>query len=213
MIKIAFLPVEWLLPYWSVQSNLSLKSYPGCSCCCLKELLRVKCWTWHCWFRCRHNVWRKTGFPKFWRRWERTNGIPGQIVQFQKALWCGNCLLLFWIKVIAPYLSRLSAFKGLKLKCAVSEFLHLWLQLAAPSTRACGFMRRARLKFFAILKEKLFVNLGRLNKLFWSDAFRVVVLPPLRKQQTGVIKAEISTLMGVLGEASYGNYSPQDTLL
>lgn len=81
----------------------------------------------------------------------RANMIPGQIVQFQEALWSGNCLLLFWVRLIVSYLSRLSVFKGLKLKCN-ELFLHLWLQLAAPSTCACGFMRRARLKFFPILK-------------------------------------------------------------
>lgn len=117
MRKITFLPVEWLLPYCSVQFSLSLRSYPGCYCC-LKELLRVRCCTWHCWLRCWHNAWRKAGFPKFWRRWERANGIPGQIVQFQEALWSGNCLLLFWVRLIVSYLSRLSAFKGLKLKCS-----------------------------------------------------------------------------------------------
>lgn len=182
MRKNAFLPVESLLPYWFVQFSLSRRSYQGCSYCCLKELLWVKCWTWHCWLRCWHNVWMKTGFPKFWRRWERANGISGQIVQFQEALWSGNCLLLFWKKVIFSYVSRLSAFKGLKLKCSV--FLHLWLQLVAPFTPACGFMRRARLKFFPILKEKLFVNPGKFNKPFWSDAFQVVVLPPLSKLES-----------------------------
>lgn len=48
----------------------------------------------------------------------RANMIPDQIVQFQEALWSGNCLLLFWVRLIVSYLSRLSAFKGLKLKCS-----------------------------------------------------------------------------------------------
>lgn len=118
MRRIAFFPVGWLLPYWSVQFSLSLRSYQGCFYCCLKELLRVKCCTRHCWLRCWRNVWRKAGFPKFWKRWERASGIPGQTVQFQEALWSGSCLLLFWIRIIVSYLSRLSAFKGLKLKCS-----------------------------------------------------------------------------------------------
>lgn len=42
-----------------------------------------------------------------------------------------------------------------KPKCfQVSVFLHLQLQLAAPSTCACGPLRRARLKSFSILEVK-----------------------------------------------------------
>lgn len=42
-----------------------------------------------------------------------------------------------------------------KPKCSqVSVFLHLWLQLAAPSTCAWGPVRRTRLKSFPILKAK-----------------------------------------------------------
>lgn len=152
MRKIAFFPVGWLLPYWSVQFSLSLRSYQGCSYCCLKELLRVKCCTRHCWLRCWCSVWRKAGFPKFWRRWERASGIPGQIVQFQEALWSGNCLLLFWIRIIVSYLSLGFLPSRDSNWSAVSVFLQLWLQLPAPSTYACGFMRRAKLKFFPILK-------------------------------------------------------------
>ena len=113
--EIAFLPVSWLLPYWSVHSCLYLRSSTGCSCC-LKEVLGVRCRTWYCWGRCLQSAWMKAGFPKCWRRWETAGRLLVQSAQLHQALWSRNCLLPFWVSITATYPSRLSAFKGLNLK-------------------------------------------------------------------------------------------------